>query len=174
MPLQPAVSANCDSLFAIKNQLSELPASLYTKKPTLTESSIGVHTRHILEHYQMLFTGLPEGIICYDNRVRNEVIERSISSALSTLDGITSHLQTLTKVEDQHLVLKTAVAGYTNDRLSINTSLVRELAFIHSHTIHHQAIISMLLKAESIHVAKDFGVAPATLQFQRQTLSSNS
>ena len=173
MSLQSVVSANCHSLLEIKSQLSELPKQLYTLQPELTAGSIGVHVRHILEHYQMLFAGLSQGVICYDDRIRSEQIEQSLSTALSTLTGITSHLQTLISEGDKTLTLKAVVSGHSAEEVCTETTLVRELMFIHSHTVHHQAIISILLKAESIEVSDDFGVAPATLQFRKQASSGS-
>lgn len=168
MSLQSIVSANCHSLLEIKSQLSELPEQLYTLQPELTAGSIGVHVRHILEHYHMLLAGLSQGVICYDDRIRSEKIEQSLSIALSTLTGITSHLQTLIPEGDRPLTLKAVVSGNSAEQVCTETTLVRELIFIHSHTIHHQAIVSVLLKAESIEVSDDFGVAPATLKFRQQ------
>ena len=173
MSLQSVISANCHSLLEIKSQLSELPEQLYTLKPELTAGSVGVHVRHILEHYQMLFTGLPRGVICYDNRVRSEQIEQSLTAALSTLTGITGHLQTLLSDRDRSVTLKAVASGHSTEQICTETTLVRELMFIHSHTVHHQAIISILLKAESVEVSDDFGVAPATLQFRKQVSSSS-
>jgi len=38
----------------------------------------------------------------------------------------------------------------------------RELAFVISHTIHHQAIIAVLLASQGVAVPHRFGVAPST------------
>ncbi|MTI13728.1 DinB family protein [Sansalvadorimonas verongulae] len=167
MSLQSAVSANCDSLLEIKSQLSGLSSSLYTRKPQYTGGSIGVHVRHIIEHYHMLFDGLPGGMICYDNRVRNSLLEQSSAAVLSALAGIVSRLQALIGEKNHSLTLKAVVSGCSDEQLSTQTTLVRELMFIHSHTLHHQAIIAMILKAESVDISDNFGVAPATLQFRK-------
>ena len=171
MSLQSAVSANWDSLLEIKSQLSELSTALYTRKPQFAEGSVGVHVRHIIEHYHMLFDGLSNGMICYDNRARSELLEQSTVAAISALAGISSRLQMLIGENNDPLILKAAVSGYSNEQLSTQTTLIRELMFIHSHTIHHQAIISMILKAEAVDVPDNFGVAPATLQFRTSTSS---
>jgi hypothetical protein len=43
------------------------------------------------------------------------------------------------------------------------SSRARELAFVVSHTIHHQAIIALLLEMQGIGIeSKDFGYSPST------------
>ena len=47
---------------------------------------------------------------------------------------------------------------------SFATTLGREVAFVLSHTLHHQALIAAHLRATGHDVPDNFGVAPATLQ----------
>jgi hypothetical protein len=42
------------------------------------------------------------------------------------------------------------------------STLGRELAFVLSHTIHHQALIALLLAIRGLHVPDRFGYAPST------------
>jgi hypothetical protein len=43
------------------------------------------------------------------------------------------------------------------------STLVRELLFLVSHTVHHFAVIRLLLAAEGIDPGEEFGTAPSTL-----------
>jgi len=36
------------------------------------------------------------------------------------------------------------------------------LTFLHSHTVHHHALIRIMLKYQKIPLSRDFGVAPST------------
>jgi hypothetical protein len=45
------------------------------------------------------------------------------------------------------------------------TSLERELQFLLSHTVHHFALVALLLRAQGFEVSADFGVAPSTLAY---------
>ena len=45
---------------------------------------------------------------------------------------------------------------------AVTTSLARELVFALQHTIHHQAIIAVLLQQVGVQTPARFGYAPAT------------
>ena len=44
------------------------------------------------------------------------------------------------------------------------SSVRRELLFLLSHTVHHNALVKELLRARGHALADDFGVAPSTLE----------
>lgn len=48
------------------------------------------------------------------------------------------------------------------------SSVVRELAFLRSHTIHHYSLIAVLLRFEGIEPGEEFGVAPSTLRYWQE------
>ena len=45
------------------------------------------------------------------------------------------------------------------------STVERELQFLRFHTVHHFAIIAMILKIQGIETPKDFGFAPSTLAY---------
>ena len=49
--------------------------------------------------------------------------------------------------------------------LVMNSTLARETEFVHSHTVHHYALIAAKLKSVGIEVPDEFGVAPSTLRY---------
>ena len=174
MSLNSVIHANCQTLSALTDQISQLPAGIYSKTFALTDRGIGGHVRHIIEHYQELASGLKEGHICYDNRIRNKQLEQSSETAVATLNELISWLQNLQNRASPSLKLTAATSGSRQDTSSTTeSSLVRELLFLQSHTVHHAAIIAMLMKAQSLDVPVEFGVAPATLQYREEiTVSS--
>jgi uncharacterized damage-inducible protein DinB len=46
--------------------------------------------------------------------------------------------------------------------VAVRSTLARELLFVISHTIHHQALIAVLLSAAGRTVPEAFGLAPST------------
>jgi hypothetical protein len=49
-----------------------------------------------------------------------------------------------------------------------SSSVVRELEFLQSHTVHHYSLIAILLRLQGIEPEEDFGVAPSTLEYWRE------
>ena len=49
------------------------------------------------------------------------------------------------------------------------SSLDRELQSLISHTVHHYALIAMLLRVSGRQPAADFGVAPSTLRYWEES-----
>jgi uncharacterized damage-inducible protein DinB len=58
--------------------------------------------------------------------------------------------------------LATALLATPDDVYRARIEPGRELAFVINHTIHHQALIAVLLAWHGIEVAPRFGVAPST------------
>jgi hypothetical protein len=47
------------------------------------------------------------------------------------------------------------------------STMGRELQFLMSHTVHHYALVAIILKIQGCNCAEEFGVAPSTLRYQR-------
>ena len=45
----------------------------------------------------------------------------------------------------------------------------RELAFVFSHTIHHNAIIGTIARAIGVELPSNFGTAPSTIAYRNQS-----
>jgi uncharacterized damage-inducible protein DinB len=62
---------------------------------------------------------------------------------------------------DESIVVSTMTSMY--ESLSAWSTLARELAFVLAHTVHHQAMIALLLEWQGIHLPSErFGLAPST------------
>ena len=48
-----------------------------------------------------------------------------------------------------------------------NSTIRRELQFLVSHTVHHYALIGLILKTMDVSVPENFGVAPSTLKHEQ-------
>lgn len=142
--------------------------------PAIYRSSIGSHVRHICDHYQMLIEGIESGEVNYDDRPRDAMIERNRGSARARCESLIQQLQQLQQFE-QPLTVTMDIAHFDNvsrepscEAASAQlSSLGRELAFLHSHTVHHQAIISFIMRLMNIApMPDDLGIAPATIRFK--------
>ena len=175
--LSTLIGDNVDILQQLDRLLANISVDLYCQtQPQLNSSSIGVHLRHVLDHYTCLLEGLDDGLVDYDQRARDARIEESIHQAQICLKGVVSGLQglLLKRFEGEIQVYMATSSGRVGngDRLSVAqvSSLERELGFLHSHTVHHNSSIALLLKLNNVEVLieKDFGLAPATAHFQGQ------
>ena len=167
---------NIHLLTQLLSVIDSLSDSQFTHiEPTIYRSSIGSHVRHICDHYQMLLEGVGGGAINYDERPRDALIERNRGSARSRCENLIQQLQDLQQFE-RPLTVTMDIAHFdtVSREPSCDTaataqvsSLGRELAFLHSHTVHHQAMISFIMRLMNIApMPDDLGIAPATIRFK--------
>jgi len=140
----------------------------YTHRvPMVYNASIGGHLRHIIEHYQSFFRGLESGRLDYEQRARNAAIETDPAFACDVLAAIAGRLESLGAKLSNHAL---DYCAETNPgRLSL-ASLVRELEFLLSHTVHHYALVAVMCRLQDFEPEPSFGVAPSTLRYQATLL----
>ncbi|TGL75481.1 DinB family protein [Leptospira jelokensis] len=141
--------------------LEILPDDFYHSERDDGLSSVGEHFRHIIEHYQMFLQGIARGYIDYDKRERNLKLETNRTYALEILGTLCLALLQNGIPEGQVLVSQNYNPEFPKPVLS--STIERELLFLVSHTVHHYAIIAMILKGYGFTVPNRFGYSPATL-----------
>jgi hypothetical protein len=146
-----------------------VPDEIYAAPiPPLTDFGIGSHIRHCIEFYQCFFAGLPDGTVDYDRRERNPKIAVERRAALLVMRGLTEQLRDFDS-DDRGLSVFAESEGRGTQERPQASSVERERTFLLSHTIHHFAIVGLLLKLQGIEPPADFGVAPSTLAYWRRT-----
>ena len=132
------------------------------------ESGIGGHVRHSLDHIDALLRGLSLGVVDYDARKRGTAVETDRVSAIAELDRLSGDVQTVRSADiAQPLDVQTVVSP-TDKPVRLTSSIGRELAFVLSHTIHHNAMIAALARAIGCDVPQWFGYAPSTIAHIQQ------
>lgn len=127
---------------------------------------VGPHFRHVLEHYSCFLDGLDGARIDYDARAREAAIETDRELARERIRELLRAFRGLNGIDlDQpaDARLETGLGG-EDDQWS-RSSVRRELHFLMSHTVHHYALIGLLLAQRGIDAGNDFGVAPSTLKY---------
>lgn len=150
----------------LKVVLQHIERDKYTMPiEAICNSTIGQHTRHVIEFYQCLIAQIDEKIINYTLRKRDIQLENSCSSVIAAIDDIIINLYHLK--QDVSLVLITDKEA----SIRIETNLSRELYHNIEHTIHHMAIlkIGLFLIAPEVVLPEQFGVAPSTLKHRAST-----
>jgi hypothetical protein len=135
------------------------------------ESSIGAHFRHIVEFVNQLLSGIESGRIDYSLRQRDPRIETDRRYAAETFRQSSAGLAELrADVFGENIVVK---PEFLSDSAQLNiwcrSSVLRELDFVHSHTIHHYALIAEKLVAMKLRVPDNFGISPSTIRYREGT-----
>jgi hypothetical protein len=156
--LIPSIHNNLNELVDLLKQLSN---SEYSKPyPTLSNATIGEHIRHIIEMFQCLGNNYESGVVNYDNRQRNELVQTDVEFALIQIDTIYSSLDK----ENKKIELQQIIDG---EELRIESNYFRELLYNLEHCIHHQALIKVaVLQNTALNVDANFGVARSTIEYR--------
>jgi hypothetical protein len=159
------VQLNIEFLRQGRSLLELIDDETYTAaEPPVYTSGIGEHVRHIVEHYEMFLRGLPAGFIDYDARDRDVTISGSTDAAALRIDAVIGALSSIDST-DTPVEVKLAASKFADrDDPRSDSTVKRELQYLQAHTIHHFALIAMILRMRRVDVPEDFGVAPSTLQ----------
>lgn len=127
--------------------------------PMVFSSSIGQHIRHCVEHYEEFLHALEEQReIDYEKRPRDLRVETDPEEAVGRLEKIRTALRD-PSLECQELMV------WDNGSLTpAKSSASREIQFLLSHTVHHFALIAVIVSLGGRQVPRNFGVAPSTLK----------
>jgi hypothetical protein len=150
-----------DELLRGAKLIGKICDEIYRKKTNGT-GSIGGHFRHNLDFVNAFLNGLATGKIDYNRRDRDLMIEEDRLNAIKKFAETVCHLR---RLPVECFEKKVLIRSEINSDFWLATSALRELEFLHSHTIHHHALIADKLKSFGVQMAKDFGVAPSTLKF---------
>ena len=159
------IRANCGFLLQGLELLRKHDSNSYTNlDPQTYGSSIGAHMRHVLDHYHSLLAGVESGVVDYDNRPRDQTIERDPIAAIALIESVIEGLEALSGREDARLNVKVS-SSVKDEESHASSSIGRELQFLVSHTVHHYALIAIASRMQGIVPMETFGVAPSTLKY---------
>jgi len=146
----------------LESLLSEVTTDVYTARFAAEVSgSIGEHVRHCLDHVAALFSA-DSSTVSYDRRHRGTAVERDPDEALRQIKLLKNAFDTWSARSLDEPIRVTSMISPSGDSVTGWSTLARELAFVVSHTIHHQAIIGVLLAIHGHAVPERFGHSPAT------------
>ena len=153
-----ALQAQLRTLLAI---VEDVQADVFRARVSQSSGTVGEHVRHALDHARALLV-LNEGDdLTYDTRLRGTAVETHADVAASEIERVCDELDDLGGAPDRpirlHLI---AEAGERPSQLV--STLGREVAFVIQHTIHHCALIALLLERRGIATPTRFGYAPST------------
>lgn len=146
----------------IARVIRPLTTADFTRRDRASSGSIGSHVRHCLDHVEALERALVRGVCCYDDRVRGTSVEDDPAIACARLKACQGRLGALDPEFLQTPL--TLSARITVDGVAVRalTTVAREVTFLISHTIHHAALIAVLLEDLGHERPARFGLAPST------------
>jgi len=156
--------------WALRRLLDELDSLLSALSPDVycarlaadVSGSIGEHVRHCLDHVSALIAADPSATLSYDRRHRGTAVETDPAEALRRIVQLKGALDSWAARSLDEPVRVTSMISPSGDAVTGWSTLARELAFVVSHTIHHQAVIGVLLAIHGRAVPERFGHSPST------------
>jgi uncharacterized damage-inducible protein DinB len=130
--------------------------------PLAPGGSVGAHLRHVGDFVRAFLRDLGEGRIDYDRRERDERLERDALRARAELLRLAQALEALAGLSSERGLEVRSEACVCGPEWQRST-VARELGTLLSHTVHHYALIAVLLRSRGLEPAPGFGVAPSTL-----------
>ena len=168
--LDPAVPALIDVLEQLAGVVGTLTPSQYVGRPAaFAGSCIGTHVRHCIDHVAALVSASESGILDYDRRQRGSLIEIDPAAALEALRKGIADLGALPAEAIRRPLALRGVLSAAGRSVTIPSNMERELAYVLSHTTHHNAIIGFLTHAAGGATPDHFGYAASTVAFLTET-----
>ena len=122
-------------------------------------SSVGQQFRHSLDFLNIFLAGVRVGRIDYGRRERDLQVESSRERAADRFEDVAQKLVELTEVQMRAIV---SVRSEVDASTWLQSTVMREMEFVLSHTIHHHALIAEKLSTMGVRLTRSLGVSPST------------
>ncbi len=165
--MNTAINFNLNS---IKKLLEDVSDDTYVRPSSLlSNSSIGQHTRHILEFFFCFLNGLDnDTAVNYDARKRSMEIETDKNHSIKKIEELLEVFKT--EIHSRKIIVNYNESNDEANTSSMDSTSQRELIYCLDHSIHHQAMIKVALKEFQLEqvIDKDFGLAYSTIRNRDQ------
>jgi hypothetical protein len=153
-----------DQLTDMVNQIED--ADFAKPSDALNQSTLGQHLRHTLEFFICLEQGVEAGIINYDERAHDPLMESDKFLTLTVINRIYAFVKNFDT--DKALMLEVGYDLSKDDFIAVETNATRELVYNIEHAVHHMAIMKIGIReiAPYIQLPPDFGVAASTVRYK--------
>lgn len=156
----------------VKNVFVQLSESLHQlsdeqyvqPSKSLFNATIGQHVRHIIELFMCLDKGYVTGLVNYEKRKRDLVIETNKAFASELLQKIYTGLAKPNK----QLLLESNYDEHDEESITVTTNYYREIIYNLEHTVHHMALIRVgINEVSTLTVPDGYGVASSTVKYRK-------
>jgi hypothetical protein len=134
---------------------------------------VGAQLRHCIDFFDCLLSSVDDGRVDYTRRRRDRRLENDRRHAMARLGELAAELRALEPEHaDREILVRSEEAPEDAGDDWTRSTVRRELDFLVSHTIHHYALIVILLRFGGYRIPDEldgFGVAPSTLRHWRES-----
>ena len=158
----PAFGVLAAALDELAHVIMPLTPAEFTRRARAASGSIGSHVRHCLDHVEAMERAIGREVCCYDERTRGTAVEALPAVACARLAECRERLLAL---DSALLCLPLALSARISAggvTVHAPSTVAREVAFVISHTVHHAALIAVLLEDQGVGCPSRFGLAPTT------------
>lgn len=148
--------------------LDALSPAQYTSRcgEQFFDGAVGGHVRHCLDHVRALVDGAAAGEVDYDHRERGTGVETCPATARAEAERLIAALAALEDAPARTPLRVCVIPTRDGAAVRVGSTLARELAFVLSHTVHHNAIVRSMAYTLGARTPAGFGFAPSTLAHQ--------
>ena len=140
--------------------------------PPVYNSGIGDHYRHCVEHYLSFLSGIEGRCIDYDARKRDRQISTDRVHAIHVTEQIIAGLNKVTCCGEAVRVKMDCKLDDEDGAVWVDSTVERDLQYLMAHTIHHYALIAIIVRLQGKDPGADFGVAPSTLTYKKRQMQT--
>jgi len=168
----PALAARTSAppAWALWKRLDEIASLVLAIPPAVytapveghVSGTVGAHVRHCLDHVAALVSAEPSTMLSYDRRRRGTTVEADPAAAIQQILRLKAALERWSSRSLDDPVRVVSQIDSSGSSIVGWSTFGRELAFVLSHTIHHQATIAAVMALHGVAAPDRFGFAPST------------
>lgn len=160
-----------DQLDSLVHQIDE--KDFTRPSEALSRSTIGQHLRHTLEFFLCFEQGFACGVVNYDKRAHDKLIESDKFIAIDAIRKIRFFVENL--AVERPLKLEVGYDLSSEEFVTVDTNSTRELVYNIEHAVHHMAIMKIGIRevAGYLRLPADFGIAASTVRYKEATVTQS-
>jgi len=157
-----------EALNQVRSLIDSIEGTSGASENLYATSGIGVHVRHVADHFRAFQAGVTSGTVDYNVRRRECVLERRSDLGLLEIESLITWLQTAAFTEAPVTVVS-EISCLQTKTVQFQSNTNRELLYLINHTIHHAAYAALLARQHGVTPDLGIGSAPATASYLRDS-----
>lgn len=157
-----------EALDQVRSLIDSVEGTSGASENLYATSGIGVHVRHVADHFRAFKAGVTSGTVDYNVRRRECVLERRSDFGLLEIESLITWLQTAA-FNDAPVTVVSEISCLHTESVQFRSNTNRELLYLINHTIHHVAYAALLARQHGVTPGLGIGFAPATASYLRDS-----